>query len=88
MIVIDITAMCVSVSVVVSPEDSQTSVLLSQGTFSWEGPDAPKDGGSAGSLLLRGLDLHVAKVRVRGVTVSSSFARPAERSLDRSGAFS
>ncbi|XP_034739863.1 multidrug resistance-associated protein 7 [Etheostoma cragini] len=39
----------------VSPEDSQTSILLSQGTFSWQGPDAE------GSLQLHGLTLHITK---------------------------
>lgn len=52
----------------VSPEDSQTSVLLRRGTFSWQGPNSPKEGeaegGAAdGSLLLHGLDLHITKVR-------------------------
>ncbi|XP_051239634.1 ATP-binding cassette sub-family C member 10 [Dicentrarchus labrax] len=50
----------------VTPEDTQTSILLSQGTFSWQGPDAPKEGetdtGAAeGSLLLQGLSLHITK---------------------------
>ncbi|XP_078129766.1 ATP-binding cassette sub-family C member 10 isoform X1 [Sander vitreus] len=53
----------------VSPEDSQTSILLSQGTFSWQGPDGPnqkKEGenetrAAEGSLLLHGLTLHITK---------------------------
>lgn len=50
----------------ISPEDSQTSVLLSQGTFSWHGPDRPKEGetetGAAkGSLQLHSLNLHITK---------------------------
>ncbi|XP_034544576.1 multidrug resistance-associated protein 7 [Notolabrus celidotus] len=53
----------------VTPEDSQTSVLLSQGKFSWQGPDAPNQnneresgsGSAKGSLLLHSLDLHVTK---------------------------
>lgn len=50
----------------VSPEDSQTSVLLSQGTFSWQAPDHPKEGetetGAAeGSLQLHSLNLHITK---------------------------
>ncbi|XP_070712711.1 ATP-binding cassette sub-family C member 10 [Pempheris klunzingeri] len=53
----------------VSPEDSQTSVLLSQGKFSWQGPDSPdrdkegetESGGAKGSLLLHGLSLHITK---------------------------
>uniref|UniRef100_A0AAQ4QG79 ATP-binding cassette, sub-family C (CFTR/MRP), member 10 n=1 Tax=Gasterosteus aculeatus aculeatus TaxID=481459 RepID=A0AAQ4QG79_GASAC len=50
---------------VVSPEDGETAILLSQGTFSWQGPEGPpldKEGGATGSLLLlQGLTLHVAK---------------------------
>ncbi|XP_037327748.2 ATP-binding cassette sub-family C member 10 [Pungitius pungitius] len=49
---------------VVPPEDGETAILLSQGTFSWRGPEGPppdKEGGATGSLLLRGLNLHVAK---------------------------
>uniref|UniRef100_A0A8D3BHY2 ATP-binding cassette sub-family C member 10 n=1 Tax=Scophthalmus maximus TaxID=52904 RepID=A0A8D3BHY2_SCOMX len=48
----------------VSPEDDRTSVLLSQGTFSWQRPDGPdqnQQGAGGGSLLLHGLDLHIAK---------------------------
>uniref|UniRef100_A0A1A7XY85 ATP-binding cassette sub-family C member 10 n=1 Tax=Iconisemion striatum TaxID=60296 RepID=A0A1A7XY85_9TELE len=50
----------------VSPEDNQTSVLLSQGTFSWRGPDNGEECGSDGgigngSLLLHNLNLHVTK---------------------------
>ncbi|KAM9362938.1 ATP-binding cassette sub-family C member 10 [Symphorus nematophorus] len=50
----------------VSPEDSQTSVLLSQGTFSWQGPDSPREGetetaAAKGSLLLNSLNLHITK---------------------------
>lgn len=57
-----------ALSVPVSPEGSQTSVLLSQGTFSWQGPDSPnKEGetetGAKGSLLLHSLNLHITKVR-------------------------
>lgn len=58
-------------SVLVSPEDSQTSVLLSQGTFSWQGPDSPNQnkeeetetGAAKGSLLLHSLNLHITKVQ-------------------------
>lgn len=61
--------LCISTSVLVSPEDSHTSVLLSQGTFSWQGLDSPnegatEDGAAKGSLLLHGLNLHVAKVQI------------------------
>ncbi|XP_063740570.1 ATP-binding cassette sub-family C member 10 [Eleginops maclovinus] len=53
----------------VSPEDSQTSILMSQGTFSWlgsDGPDPNKDRGTEsgptkGGLLLHSLSLHVTK---------------------------
>uniref|UniRef100_UPI0037E7DE69 ATP-binding cassette sub-family C member 10 isoform X2 n=2 Tax=Semicossyphus pulcher TaxID=241346 RepID=UPI0037E7DE69 len=53
----------------VTPEDSQTSVLLSQGTFSWLGPDGPNQskegeaerGAAKGSLLLHSLNLHISK---------------------------
>ncbi|XP_008282467.1 multidrug resistance-associated protein 7 [Stegastes partitus] len=52
----------------VSPEDSQTSVLLSQGTFSWQGPnscDQNKEGetetAAKGSLQLHSLNLHITK---------------------------
>uniref|UniRef100_A0A665UDL7 ATP-binding cassette sub-family C member 10 n=1 Tax=Echeneis naucrates TaxID=173247 RepID=A0A665UDL7_ECHNA len=55
----------------VSPEDSQTSVLLSQGTFSWQSPGAPdpsKEGEAEtetettkGSLMLHSLNLHITK---------------------------
>ncbi|XP_068177281.1 ATP-binding cassette sub-family C member 10 isoform X2 [Antennarius striatus] len=48
----------------VSPEDSQTSVLLSQGTFSWLEPNDPKEVETTtakGSLLLHNLNLHIAK---------------------------
>ncbi|XP_068583608.1 LOW QUALITY PROTEIN: ATP-binding cassette sub-family C member 10 [Cebidichthys violaceus] len=48
----------------VSPEDSRTSILLSQGTFSWQGPDGDRGseaGAAEGSLLLHGLTLHVTK---------------------------
>ncbi|XP_022623376.1 multidrug resistance-associated protein 7 isoform X2 [Seriola dumerili] len=53
----------------VCPEDSQTSVLLNQGTFSWQrpvGPDHSKEGetetGAAkGSLMLHSLNLHITK---------------------------
>uniref|UniRef100_A0A3Q3ALX2 ATP-binding cassette sub-family C member 10 n=1 Tax=Kryptolebias marmoratus TaxID=37003 RepID=A0A3Q3ALX2_KRYMA len=48
-----------------SPEDSETSVLLSQGTFSWEGPKISEgdteSGAPKGSLLLHDLNLHVTK---------------------------
>uniref|UniRef100_A0A1A8RGJ1 ATP-binding cassette, sub-family C (CFTR/MRP), member 10 n=1 Tax=Nothobranchius rachovii TaxID=451742 RepID=A0A1A8RGJ1_9TELE len=49
-----------------SPEDNQTSVLLSQGTFSWQGPDDGNECGSDGgvgkqSLLLHNLNLRVTK---------------------------
>lgn len=49
----------------VYPEDDQTSLLLSQGSFSWEGPSGlheEGEGGAAkGSLLLHSLNLHVTK---------------------------
>nr|XP_046230865.1 ATP-binding cassette sub-family C member 10 [Scatophagus argus]XP_046230873.1 ATP-binding cassette sub-family C member 10 [Scatophagus argus] len=50
----------------VSPEDTQMSVLLSQVTFSWRGPDGPKEGESdrgaaKGSLLLHSLSLNITK---------------------------
>ncbi|KAF7641911.1 hypothetical protein LDENG_00268500, partial [Lucifuga dentata] len=53
----------------VCPEDNQTSVLLSQGTFSWEEPgglDQPgdrvtEDGATKGSLLLHSLNLNITK---------------------------
>lgn len=57
-----------STSAPVSPEDGETAILLSQGTFSWQGPGGPppdKEGGATGSLLLQGLTLHVAKVQRR-----------------------
>lgn len=55
----------------VSPEDSRTSVLLNQGTFSWQGPDSRdnnKEGetetvATKGSLLLHSLNLHITKVK-------------------------
>ncbi|KAM3622612.1 uncharacterized protein V6R79_001000 [Siganus canaliculatus] len=50
----------------VCPEDNQTSVLLSQGKFSWLDPDRLKQGhteteAARGSLLLQSLNLHIAK---------------------------
>ncbi|XP_070409700.1 ATP-binding cassette sub-family C member 10 isoform X4 [Nothobranchius furzeri] len=50
----------------VSPEDNQTSVLLSRGTFSWQGPDdgnecGPDGGVGKQSLLLHNLNLRVTK---------------------------
>ncbi|KAG7220300.1 hypothetical protein INR49_018292 [Caranx melampygus] len=45
----------------VSPEDSQTSVLLNQGSFSWQRPEETEDRGGAGSLMLHGLNLHIRK---------------------------
>nr|XP_033947921.1 LOW QUALITY PROTEIN: multidrug resistance-associated protein 7 [Pseudochaenichthys georgianus] len=53
----------------VSPEDGQTSVLMSQGTFSWLDPDGPDQnedrgadpGESKGSLRLHSLSLHITK---------------------------
>ena len=59
---------CIFTFIPVCPEDSNTSVLLCQGTFSWQGPDGPKEGGAEGgaakgSLLLHGLDLHITKVQ-------------------------
>ncbi|XP_058497006.1 ATP-binding cassette sub-family C member 10 isoform X1 [Solea solea] len=53
----------------VSPEDAQTSVLLNQGTFSWQSPDgldndkeeATEPGAGKGSLLLHTLNLHIIK---------------------------
>ncbi|GAA6230797.1 multidrug resistance-associated protein 7-like [Lates japonicus] len=53
----------------VSPEDSQTSLLLNQGAFSWQRPGGPdqneggetETGAAKGSLLLHGLDLHITK---------------------------
>lgn len=76
--------MCLCVTV--SPEDSQTSVLLNQGTFSWQGPDSPTDGetgrGAAkGSLQLHSLNLHITKVRsvCQHITASMLFVlSPAE----------
>uniref|UniRef100_A0A1A8UY92 ATP-binding cassette sub-family C member 10 n=1 Tax=Nothobranchius furzeri TaxID=105023 RepID=A0A1A8UY92_NOTFU len=49
-----------------SPEDNQTSVLLSRGTFSWQGPDdgnecGPDGGVGKQSLLLHNLNLRVTK---------------------------
>lgn len=59
--------MKLTISVLVTPEDSQTSILLSHGKFSWQGPDSPKEGepetGAAKeSLLLHSLSLHITKV--------------------------
>ncbi|XP_029284201.1 LOW QUALITY PROTEIN: multidrug resistance-associated protein 7 [Cottoperca gobio] len=52
----------------VCPENSQTSILMSQGKFSWHDPDAPnqnKEGeteaAAEGSLMLHSLTLHVTK---------------------------
>ncbi|XP_074543333.1 ATP-binding cassette sub-family C member 10 [Halichoeres trimaculatus] len=53
----------------VTPEDSQTSILLSQGRFSWQGPDAlnqnnsreSESGPAKGSLVLHSLNLHITK---------------------------
>ncbi|XP_071395438.1 ATP-binding cassette sub-family C member 10 [Centroberyx affinis] len=53
----------------VSPEDLQTSVLLSQGSFSWQGSDGPdhpaegetETGAAKGSLLLHSLNLNITK---------------------------
>ncbi|XP_006806226.1 multidrug resistance-associated protein 7 [Neolamprologus brichardi] len=49
----------------VSPEDSQTSVLLSQGSFSWQEPSSPNEeeesGGAKGSLQLHSLNLNITK---------------------------
>ncbi|KAM9856926.1 ATP-binding cassette sub-family C member 10 [Aulostomus maculatus] len=47
----------------VSPEDSQTSVLLRQATFSWHGPQIPERNTEeqTGSSLLQNLDLHITK---------------------------
>ncbi|XP_055365356.1 ATP-binding cassette sub-family C member 10 isoform X2 [Betta splendens] len=46
----------------VSPEDSQTSILLSRGSFSWQEPDGETETTSAkGSLLLHSLSLHITK---------------------------
>lgn len=53
----------------VSPEGSQTSILLSQGAFSWQGPnsgDQNNEGGTdtraaKGSLQLHNLSLHITK---------------------------
>ncbi|CAN9510715.1 unnamed protein product [Ophioblennius macclurei] len=49
----------------VSPENDQTSLLLSQASFSWEGPNVlHKEGGGGaakGSLLLHSLNLHISK---------------------------
>lgn len=51
----------------VSPEDSQTSVLLSQGSFSWQEPSSPNEeeesGGAKGSLQLHSLNLNITKVQ-------------------------
>ena len=66
--------LCVCVSVTVSsaaPEDQQTSVLLSEGSFSWLGsggsdpPGSERDEGSgagSGSLILHAIDLSIPKV--------------------------
>lgn len=58
---------CTSPCVAGTPEDSDTSVLLNQGTFSWQGPELDKEGPSEveaakGSLLLHSLNLHINKV--------------------------
>ncbi|XP_020495276.1 ATP-binding cassette sub-family C member 10 [Labrus bergylta] len=53
----------------VTPEDSQTSILLSQGKFSWQGPNSSNQnnegesecGAARGSLLLHSLNLHITK---------------------------
>ncbi|KAK2817485.1 hypothetical protein Q5P01_025676 [Channa striata] len=48
----------------VSPEDGRTSVLLSRGTFSWQGPNnecETENGAAKGSLLLHSLNLHITK---------------------------
>ncbi|KAM9315294.1 ATP-binding cassette sub-family C member 10 isoform 2-T2 [Pholidichthys leucotaenia] len=53
----------------VSPGDSQTSVLLSQGAFSWQGPNShshnqdgeTEPGDAKGSLQLHSLNLHITK---------------------------
>ncbi|XP_055014213.1 LOW QUALITY PROTEIN: ATP-binding cassette sub-family C member 10 [Boleophthalmus pectinirostris] len=56
----------------VCPEDDQTCILLSQGTFSWQSPDQNQDVNqdqgpgrpereAKGSLLLQGLNLHVTQ---------------------------
>ncbi|XP_053191606.1 ATP-binding cassette sub-family C member 10 isoform X2 [Scomber japonicus] len=50
----------------VSPEDSQTSVLLNQGKFSWQQLDENKEretdsGAAKGSLQLHNLNLHITK---------------------------
>ncbi|XP_059187951.1 ATP-binding cassette sub-family C member 10 [Centropristis striata] len=50
----------------VSPEDSQTSILLSQGTFSWQDPNQDEEretesGAAKGSLQLHALTLHITK---------------------------
>uniref|UniRef100_A0A8C2YX69 ATP-binding cassette, sub-family C (CFTR/MRP), member 10 n=1 Tax=Cyclopterus lumpus TaxID=8103 RepID=A0A8C2YX69_CYCLU len=56
----------------VSPEDSETSILLSQGSFSWQGPDGlnpNKEGEAAaakGGLQLHGLTLRGSLVVVVG----------------------
>uniref|UniRef100_A0A3B4XU10 ATP-binding cassette, sub-family C (CFTR/MRP), member 10 n=1 Tax=Seriola lalandi dorsalis TaxID=1841481 RepID=A0A3B4XU10_SERLL len=53
----------------VSPEDSQTSVLLNQGTFSWQRPvghskeGETETGAAKGSLMLHSLNLHITKVQ-------------------------
>lgn len=58
---------CTSLCAPGAPEDSHTSVLLNQGTFSWQGPELdkerPSEGEAAkGSLLLHSLNLHINKV--------------------------
>ncbi|XP_061583426.1 ATP-binding cassette sub-family C member 10 [Cololabis saira] len=50
----------------ISPEESQTSVLMSQGTFSWLGPNSVTEEeteirAARGSLQLHSLNLHVTK---------------------------
>lgn len=49
------------------PEEGLPCVLLKQGSFSWQGPGvdgagASEGGAAKGSLLLHGLDLHIAQV--------------------------
>uniref|UniRef100_A0A8C5GM19 ATP-binding cassette, sub-family C (CFTR/MRP), member 10 n=1 Tax=Gouania willdenowi TaxID=441366 RepID=A0A8C5GM19_GOUWI len=57
----------------IRPEDSQTCILLSQGTFSWESPNSHNQTQEGRSLLLHNLNLHVTKVQVMSyISVSQS----------------
>lgn len=62
----------------VSPEDTQTSVLMSRGTFTWQGPDGTdqlgegdtESGAAKGSLLLHSLNLHITMVLISYIYMS------------------